>query len=240
MDSAAPTNTVNPSAPVEQIPAAASGQQATPAPDAGEDAAALKAQLDALLKHKGALEADLKKYRDAKKAEEDARATEKAALEAKLRQQGEYAELARQKEEEAKALAAQLAELKPKAERLTAHEQRVAAKLEAAKAKGDLPSYLVRAIDAAAARDVDEAADILDEFRASQASAQPAPKQPAPPAPVPGGAPPSPTPAKKLDQMTPAELEQLKRTDRAAFDALIGAASGSQTSRSFANWISGR
>lgn len=239
MDSAAPTNTANPPAPVEQAPAAASGQQATPAPVAGEDTAALKAQLDSLLKWKASAEADLKKTRDAKRAEEEKAAADKAALEAQLREQGKFAELAKQKEDEARALAAQLAELSPKAERLTAHEQRVAAKLEAAKAKGDLPSYLVRAIDAAAARDVDEAADILDEFRASQASAQPAPKQPAPPAPTPGGAPPSPAAPVNLSNPSVADLQRLKAEDPARHRAFIFGGSPAAAAQSIAARLTG-
>lgn len=240
MDPAVPTTTVNPSAPEGQTPATASGQMAPPAPVAGEDAASLKAQLESLQKWKASADADLKKYRDERRSLEEKAAADKAAFEARLRETGEFAKLAEIAEEKARALEAQLADLSPKAQRLTAHEQRVRTKLDAAKAKGDLPSYLVRAIDAAASRDVDEAADILDEYRSAQASAQPALKQPAPPAPVPGGAPPSPAVAKRLEEMTTAELEQLKRTDRAAFDRLIGAVGSRPASRTFGGWLAGR
>jgi hypothetical protein len=236
---AEPTNQATQPALDGQAQPAASGQPATPEPVAGEDVIALKAQLDALLKHKQALEGDLKKYRDARKEIEDKAAADKAAVEAKLREQGEHLKLYELEKDKRAALEAQLADLTPKAERLTAHEKRVQAKLEAAKAKGDLPSFIVRAIDVAALRDVDEAADILDEYRASQSAAAPAAKQPATPAPAVGGAPSSPAPNKRLEDMTTAELDNLRRTDRAAFDALIGAAPGKQ-GRTFGGWFAGR
>jgi chaperonin cofactor prefoldin len=198
---------------------------AAPAPDAGEDFRAqlveVQKQLDAVLKHKGALEADLKKHRDAKKEAEDRVAAEKAEAEKKLKEAGDFARLYDSEKEKRAALEAQLADLSPKAERLTAHEQRVKAKLDAAKAKGDLPTFIVRSIDIAAARDVDEALDILDEYRSSVASGTPAPKQPAPPAPSTGAAPPSPQPAIDLARPSVADLQRLKATDRAAHDALI-------------------
>lgn len=227
---------INPTSAPADTPAA-SGTQATPAPGAGEDLAAIKSQLDAVLKHKQALENDLKKLRDAKKERDEIAAKEKADAEAKLKEAGDFAKLHLLEKEKAAALEAQVAELAPKAERLTAHEKRVAAKLEAAKAKGDLPSYIVRAIDAAAVRDVDEAAEILDEFRASQSVA--APKQPAPPAPIQGAAPPTPKSTKRLEDYTTAELEQLRRTDKAAHDALIGAVAP-KAGRSFGSWFQGR
>jgi chaperonin cofactor prefoldin len=188
----------------------------TPATPA-EDAAALKAQLDAVLKHKTALEADLKKHRDAKKEHEDAIAKERAANEAKLKEVGDFAKLYDSEKEKRAALEAQLAELTPKAERLTAPEKRIGEKLLAAKAKGDLPSYIVKAIDAAAARDVDEANDILDEFRAAQPTA-PA-KVTASPAPNTGGAPAA-SSTKKLEDMSPAEIRTAHAEGK--LDELLG------------------
>jgi hypothetical protein len=208
MDSAAPTNTPTPPAPEGAAPAIAAVQPATPAQPAGDDSAALKAQLDALLKWKAEAEADLKKGRDARKAAEEKAAADKAEAEKKIREAGDFAKLHDLEREKRAALEAQLAELAPRAERLTAHEQRVMNKLEAAKAKGDLPGHIVRAIDFTAKVDVDEAYDILTDHLASIASA-PAPKQPAPPAPAQGAAPASPAPHKALGQMTPAEIANL-------------------------------
>jgi hypothetical protein len=207
---AEPTAITNPPAPDAQAPASPAVQaNANPVPTTGDDAAALKAQVEALLKWKGEAEADLKKGRDAKKAAEEKAAAEKADAEKKAREAGDFAKLHDAEREKRTALEAQLAEIAPKAEKASAHEKRTLAKLEAAKAKGDLPSFIVRAIDNASKVDVDEALDILDDYRASIGTG-PAPKQPAPPAPPQGGAPASPPAKKRLEDLTVAEIHQLK------------------------------
>jgi hypothetical protein len=179
--SAEPNQSPNPHAPEGQAPAPAPVAVATPAQPAGDDPAALKAQLDSLLRWKAEAEADLKKGREAKKAAEDKAAAEKKAAEDKARELGDFAKL---------------------------HD--------AAKADTTLPAYIKRAIEAA--RDPISAAEILDEFRASQT--QPASKQPAPPAPSLAGAPPS--PAMPVGQIrSVADLQNLQATDPAKFNAIV-------------------
>lgn len=207
------TTTTNQPGPEGQAQPSGSAQPANPAPVAGEEAAALKAQLDALTKWKAEAEGDLKKYRDARKAAEEKAAAEKADLEKQLREQGKFAELAKQKEDEAKALAAQVAEYSSKASQYDSITKAMSEKIEAAKAASDLPAYIKKAI-ASAANPV-AALDILDEFRAEQAKAQPASKQPAPHAPAQGAAPAAQPPSKKLDDMTPAEIHSLTPEQRA-------------------------
>lgn len=235
---AEPTDSnINPQAPEGQAPAATSGSQATPANGAGEDAAALKAQLDALLKHKGALEADLKKYRDKQKAAEEAVAAERQAAEAKLREQGEHVKLREIAEEKVRALEAQLAEFSADAEIARSLKARKQESVEAAKADPALPAYIKRALDSA--KDVLAASDILDEFRASQASAQPAPKQPAPPAPAIGGAPPSPSAPVNLANPSVADLQRLKAENPGALRSLIFGQSPSTSGLSFSQRLAG-
>jgi hypothetical protein len=208
--------TTNQPGPEGQAQPQGSAPQANPAPVAGEEVAALKAQLDSLSKWKADAENDLKKYRDARKQTEAQAAAEKAELEKQLREQGKFAELAKQKEDEAKALAAQLAEVSGKASRLDAIEKTMFDRVAAAKAKGDLPSYIVKAIDIAP--NPAAALDVLDDFRAEQAkhAGVPPAKQPAPPAPAMGAAPAAQPSAKKLDDMTPQEIHNLTPEQRAA------------------------
>lgn len=223
---AEPTATTNPPTPSVDT-STATNAVATPAPGAGEDLAKRLAEVEAekaaLLKWKATADEDLKKGREARKQLEEAKAAAAAEAEKKAREAGDHAALNKALEEKQRALEAQLAEVLPKADRLNAHEKRVMAKLEAAKAKGDLPNFIVRAIDVAATRDVDEAADILDEFRASQGAA-PASKQAAPSAPA-QGAPASIQPAaKKLSEMTAAEIQSLPDAE---LNKLLGKTNGS-------------
>lgn len=199
-------------------PEAPANTSATPTVD--ERLTALQAEYEKLSKHKAAMDADLAKLRAAKKEQEDRAAAEKADAEKKAREAGDFAKLHDAEKERRLALEAQLAELSPKAERLTAHETRMKAKLDAAKAKGDLPSYLVRSLDAAAARDVDEAVDILDEFRAS-VSATPTGKTPAPPAPAQGAAPAAAPAPLDLKNPSVADLQKLKASDPAKYAAIV-------------------
>lgn len=202
-------------------PAAPEAQATTTAtPTAEERLAELTARFEKLEKHKAAQDADLAKYRASKKEQEDRFAAEKAEAEKKAREAGDFAKLHDAEKERRLALEAQLADLSPKAERLTAHETRMKAKLDAAKAKGDLPSYIVRSLDAAAARDVDEAVDILDEFRAA-ASVTPAGKTPAPPAPAQGAAPAAVPAALDLKNPSVADLQKLQANDPAKYAAIV-------------------
>lgn len=218
---AEPTETTNPNpaAPEGQAPASAAVQpNATPAPAAGEDANALKAQLDSLLKWKAEAEADLKKGRDARKAAEEKAAADKVEAEKQLREAGKFAELAKVKEDEANALRAQIAEFTGKASQLDSITKTMGEKIAAAKAKGDLPSFIVKAIDAAP--NPVTALDILDDYRAAQAQA-PKGNTPAPPAPQQGAAPA--TPAAPINMANPsvADLQTLKAKDPGAFRRLI-------------------
>jgi hypothetical protein len=122
------------------------------------------------------------------------------------------------------ALEAQLAELTPDAQLARDLKKRKQEAVEAAKADTSLPAYIKRAIEAA--RDPISAAEILDEFRASQT--QPASKQPAPPAPSLAGAPPSPAQPKKLEQMTEAEIYS---TPVAELQKLLGKANSAPMDR---------
>jgi hypothetical protein len=214
--SAEPNQPPNPHAPEGQAPAPAPVAVATPAQPAGDDSAALKAQLDSLLRWKAEAEADLKKGREAKKAAEDKAAAEKKAAEDKARELGDFAKLHDAEKERRLALEAQLAELTPDAQLARDLKKRKQEAVEAAKADTSLPAYIKRAIEAA--RDPISAAEILDEFRASQT--QPASKQPAPPAPSLAGAPPS--PAMPVGQIrSVADLQNLQATDPAKFNAIV-------------------
>lgn len=202
-------------------PAAPEAQANTSAtPTADERIAELTAKLDKLEKHKAAQDADLAKYRASKKEQEDRIAAEKAEAEKAARAAGDLTKLHLLEQEKREVAERRLAELEPKAERLTAHETRMKTKLDAAKARGDLPSYIVRAIDAAAARDVDEAVDILDEFRAA-ASVTPPAKTPAPPAPAQGAAPAAAPAAFDLKNPSVADLQKLKASDPAKYAAIV-------------------
>jgi hypothetical protein len=213
-------------------PSAVAQPNGTPAPAAGEDVAALKAQLDAVLRWKAEAEADLKKGRDARKEIEAKAQAEKAEAEKQLREAGKFAELAKVKEDEAKALAAQMAEFTGKASQYDAITKAMGEKITAAKAKGDLPSYIVKALDASP--NPVSALDILDEFRAAQASATPAGKQPAPPAPATGAPAAAQTPKKDVNALTPQEIQNLKPEERAA---LFGTATTNKGA--FASWFGG-
>ena len=213
----AETTTTNPQATASPAtPSAVAQPNGTPAPAAGEDVSTLKAQLDAVLKWKAEAEADLKKGRDARKAIEEKATADKVEAEKQLREAGKFAEIAKLKEDEAKALAAQLAEFTGKASQYDAISKTMGERITAAKAKGDLPSYIVKALDAAP--NPVHALEILDEFRAAQASATPAARTAAPPAPATGApatSPPAPS-NKKLEEMTPAEILNLNAEQRKA------------------------
>lgn len=202
-------------------PAAPEAQANTAAtPTADERLTALQAEYEKLSKHKAAMDADLAKLRAAKKEQEDRAAAEKADAEKKAREAGDFAKLHDAEKERRLALEAQLAELSPKAERLTAYEKQLQSKLDAAKAKGDLPGWFVRSLDAAAARNVVEAVDILDEFRAA-ASVTPAGKTPAPPAPAQGAAPAAAPAPFDLKNPSVADLQKLKASDPAKYAAIV-------------------
>lgn len=240
---ASPEATSPTTTPVLEAPAAIPAVQATanPAPAAGADNAALQSQLDALLKWKASAEADLQKGRAAKTAAEERAAADQAAAMAKALEAGDFAKLHATEKDARIALEARLAAALPMAERLSAHEKRVLAKLEAAKKDGTLPSFITRSIDIAAMRDVDEALDILDEYRASLATAPAAPaaKQAAPPAPGTGAAPASPAVKKDVNSMTPAEIINLKSTDpKAHAEAFSGAPNG-RPAFSIGKWLGG-
>ena len=161
-----PVAAINPPAIASQAASPASGQPAQSAPVAS-DVASLTAQLDALLKHKSALEGDLKKYRDAKNENEVRATADRADAEKKAREAGDFAKLHDAEREKRVSLEARLAEISPMADRHSAHEKRVVAKLDAAKAKGDLPAFVVRSIDIAAA----EVVLILRHFRVNRLGA---------------------------------------------------------------------
>lgn len=234
--------TITSPAPEVQASATPAAQVATPALAAGDDPSALKAQLESLLKWKAEAEGDLKKGRDARRLTEEKAAADKVEAEEKIRAAGDFAKLHEIEREKRTALEAQLADLAPKAERLSAHEKRVISKLDAATAKGDLPAHVVRSIVSIAARDPDEALEILeqyrDEHRASLSQASPG-KQPANPAPVAGGPAGSPPVRKSVDAMTPAEIQNLKSTDPAAFAALFGGAPNGKPAFSLGKWLGG-
>lgn len=195
-----------------------------------------------LLKHNGALVADLAKLRAKEKERDEATAAQRAEAEKKMREAGDLAGLLAAEREKKAALEAQLATLTPQAERFTAHEQRVKAKLEARKAKGDLPAYVTAAIDIAVrGGDVDAAFEFLLEFeKASAPVAQGASRTPASPAPNTGGAAATSPPGKKPSEMSPAELETLKATDPNAYYAHIGGAPPGKTNGSVLDWFSRR
>lgn len=189
---------------------------------AADDPVALKAERDALLKHKAAIEADLKKLRESRKADEDRVAAEKADAEKKLREAGDFAKLHDAEKEKRLALEAQIATLTPVAERFTAHEARVKEELDAAKAKGDLPPHITMAIDLAVrAGDVDAAKVILEGHTKAFVTPGAPPKQPAPPAPAQGAAPPSPAPPINMDGPSVSDLQRLKAEKPAEYRALI-------------------
>ena len=232
---AEPTATINPPAPEAQAPPSQppSGTATQPASAPGDDSV-----LASLLKHKQALEADNKKLREKERERDEKAAAEKQAFEAKLKEQGDFAKLYDSEKEKRTALEAQIAALTPKAERLTAHEQRIADKLAAAKAKGDLPSHIVRAIDIAAKVDVDEAFDILSEHLASIGTG-PAPKQPAPPAPPQGGAPAAQPAPLDLKNPSVADLQKLKTSDPVAHARLISGRTAPAADVSFGARLAG-
>ncbi len=235
---AEPTTTTTTPAIESPAPATPAAQAAPPAPTAGDDPQALKAQLDSLLRWKAEAEADLKKGRDARKAAEEKAAADKAEAEKKIREAGDFAKLHDIEREKRAALEAQLAEIAPRADRQTAHEKRVLAKLEAAKAAGDLPAHVVKALDSILKIDVDEASDYLDAHRASVSAQAPAVKQAAPPAPGTGAAPSSPPAPMDLKHPSVADLQRLKTTDPVQWTRIING-QGHAPSQSFAARLTG-
>lgn len=232
-------DTVTPTTPPAAVPQ--DQPSAVPAP-AADDPAALKAERDALQKHKLALEADLKKLRDARKVDEDRVAAEKADAEKKLREAGDFAKLHDAEKEKRLALEAQVAALTPVAERFTAYEKRVKETLDAAKAKGDLPAHITMAIDGLVqAGNIDAALVVLDgHTKAPVTPGATPPKQPAAPAPNPGGAPPTLPPGKKPSEMTDKELDNLRATNPDAYYAHIGGSAPGKTNSSVLDWFSRR
>lgn len=225
--------TINPQATASPAPATTAVQPAaTPAPAAGEDTASLKAKLDAVLAWKAEAEADLKKGRDARKAIEEKAQADKAEAEKQLREAGKFAELVKVREDEVTALKAQMAEFTGKASQFDAVAKAMGDRITAAKAKGDLPSYIVKALDASP--NPVQALEILDEFRAAQASATPAGKTAAPPAPATGAPATAPAPKKDANALTPQEIQNLKPEERAA---LFGTAATNKGA--FASWFGG-
>ena len=220
---AEPANTTTPETPAPAAATTPAPAVQTPAPAATtgpEEIAKLKADYERLLAHKQKQDADLAQYRAKLDEEAKKAAAEKAAIEARMRETGDVAGLLAAEKDRAAALAAQLADLTPKAERFGQHEKRAKEKIEAAKAAGDLPAYVVRSIDIAAASDADAALDILNDYREAQRAA--AGKQPPPMAP-PLGAPPPANGAEVIDLKNPsvAALRNLEATNPAAYRALL-------------------
>jgi hypothetical protein len=219
--SAEPNQSPNPHAPEGQAPAPAPVAVATPAPAPAED-------LEKLLRHKQALEADLKKLRDKERERDEAAKKERETHEAQLREQMKHADLLAIREKELEALRAETASLTADAEIARALKARKQDVVEAAKADPSTPAWLKTALSSA--RDVLAASDILDEFRASQT--QPASKQPAPPAPSLAGAPPSPAQPnalrtledfKRLQAEKPDEFNSIVRGHQPSITQRIGA-----------------
>lgn len=181
-----------------------------------------------------------KKYRQRNDEETKKALEEKRLAEAKLKEQGEYVKLLDSAKAELAEKEQRLALLASKAERLDAIQKKQQAELDAAKAKGDLPGYVTRGIDAAMkAGDYDEAASILSDFR-SQATKPVTPAQtPATPAPVPGATPPSPAARKPVEQMTEAELRALQ-ADPKAWQEATGGGGPNGTAFNPVTWINSR
>lgn len=200
----------------------------------------MKAQLARVLKHNEDLARDNAKYREQRK-EEERKATEaQAEAERKLREAGEFAKLHDVEKEKRTSLEQQLASVLPKAQRYDAVEQRARAEVDAAKAAGNLPSWLVKAVDTAARVDVVEAREILEEFRRGQQA--PGSPAPASPAPALGAAPSAGRVSKRVEDMTVPELAALQSSDPVEYARLTGGSSNGTKNGSFnpLTWLSAR
>lgn len=221
----APAPTPAPAPPTNPQPA-----PAAPAPTAptAADPAARIAALEASLAQQSTVIASLRdeaaQRRQETKQQRDAREAAEAA-------QGNFKAKAERLEGELTSLQAEHAKVKPLADNWLAHEQTIAASV-ATEIK-TLPAYMQALV---ADMPLAKQKAIVDGYKAEQASKTPAapptpttgapaqpPKQPGPPAP-PGGAPAPPPPAAggvSLGDMTQADLDNLERTDPAAFKALM-------------------
>lgn len=207
-----------------------------------EDVASLKAQLARVLKHNEEIAKDNAKYRERQKEEERKTAEASTEAEKKLREAGEFAKLHDVEKEKRTALEQQLASVLPKAQRYDAVEQRAKADVDAAKAAGNLPSWLVKAIDTAVRVDVVEAREILEEFRRGQSSTTATPVASASPAPAPGAAPPAQRVTKRVEDMTVPELDALRSSAPDEYARLTGGSSNGSKNGSFnpLKWMSER
>lgn len=183
------------------------------AEDAKAALAALQAKVDAdkvaTQNHISALNAEAQKYRNAKtEAEKKA----KAEADAALAQQGNYAALYEGEKKAREAAEAAALTSVQRAAKLDAIEARQKAELESAKAAGNLPPFVVMAIDLAVkAGDVDAGHAVLASYRDATKTAPGDPvKPPSNPLTPPGTTAPSPPSNKPLDQMTMAEMRQLE------------------------------
>ena len=186
-----------------------------------EDVASLKAQLARVLKHNDEIARDNAKYREQRKDEERKATEAQTESEKKLREAGEFAKLHDVEKEKRTALEQQLASVLPKAQRYDAVEQRAKAEVDAAKAAGNLPSWLIKAIDTAVRVDVVEAREILEEFRRGQSTTTTAVVT-ASPAPAPGAAPPAQRVSKRVEDMTVPELDALRSSAPDEYARLVG------------------
>ena len=221
-------------------PAVGGSAPATGSEHGSEDVATMKAQLARVLKHNEDLARDNAKYREQRKDEERRAAEAQAESEKKLREAGEFAKLHDVEKEKRTTLEQQLASVLPKAQRYDAVEQRARAEVDAAKAAGNLPSWLVKAVDTAARVDVVEAREILEEFRRGQQA--PGTPAPASPAPALGAAPSAGRVTKRVEDMTVPELAALQSSDPVEYARLTGGSSNGTKNGSFnpLTWLSAR
>ncbi len=226
--------------PTTITPPAAVPQANPPAtPPAADVIAALEAKVTDLGKKLGEVSQEAADRRVAAKAADAAKATaEAAALEAK-RAAGELGPVLEAKEKALKDAQAELARLSPMATRYEASAAKKRTTVEAAIAEAGLPVTIKRGLEIALrAGEIDEAADLLADHRASVAPG--APKQPAPAAPNTGGAPASPSPVPDINKMSAQEIINLKSTDPAAHAKAFGGASSNSSSRSIlGKWLNG-
>jgi len=193
---------------------------AVSAPAAADEIAVLKAEVARLGKSLGEVSQEAAQRRVALKASEDRAAQEAAAaLEAK-RAAGELGPVLEAREKDLQVARAELDRLKPLAERYETSAARKKTVIEAAIAEAGLPTTVKRGLEIALrAGEIDDAADLLADHRASVAPG--APKQPAPPAPAQGAAPSSPAVPLDLKNPSVTDLQKLKATNPAEYARII-------------------
>lgn len=186
-----------------------------------EEFNALKAQLDDVGKKLGEVSKEAAERRvAAKKASDEAATSAAAALEAK-KAAGELGPVLAAREAELTETRAELAKVKPLVDRYEAVTAKKKTTIETALQDATLPNIVKRGIEIALrAGEIDDAADLLAEHRASVTSVVP-PKQPAPPAPAQGAAPSTPAVPLNLKNPSVADLEKLKASNPAEHARII-------------------